>query len=124
MLAARLRVGLPVLLRSMGLPRKELVGPHYTPVRIGEMGADALGPREQMAGSFGQRHFPATPSPPAKSREVLTNVFFCVQILQPRLVNLFNYSGLRDGKPLLMCVGIESSRLKDLYLFDALIREV
>jgi hypothetical protein len=58
-----------------------------------------------MAGSFGQRHFPATRSPPAKSREVLTNVFFCVQILQSRMISLAKCSELPNGKPLLMCVG-------------------
>lgn len=50
-----------------------------------------------MAGSFGSRHFPAARLPPAKSREVLTNVFFCVQILQSQLVSLCKYSGLQNG---------------------------
>jgi hypothetical protein len=77
-----------------------------------------------MAGSFGQRHFPAARLPPAKSREVLTEVSSCEQILQSRLINLLKCSGLQNGKPLLIRGSIESSRLKDLYPFDGLIRDV
>jgi hypothetical protein len=37
----------------------------------------------------------AAPSSPAQSRDALTEVSFCEQILQSRLINLLEYLGLK-----------------------------
>src|SRR5271157_3622707 len=61
MLAARLRADLPVLLRSIGLLGKKLVGGHYTPVTIREMGAERLVAEGSNGREFPRMSFERSP---------------------------------------------------------------